>query len=85
MMNYRICAGYCGTTISIGEFETKEEAEELMKNPVCISAGDRFNEPEYVFPYEMWVEEILPFDEPEDNNPFDQLKGLYDFCEELPF
>ena len=72
-MKYRICAHYCGTIVwlvSLGEFETKEEAEKVISMGVkgAVDGADD----DYFYPDEMWVEEILPFDDPPETEWFEE-------------
>ena len=74
----KVCAHYCGTIIMIGEFETREQANEFMKHSYLMHYVDELvnaTEDELIYPDEMFIEEDeIPFCEVEpalsDDLPF---------------
>ena len=64
----KVCAHYNGTSILIDEFETKEEAEEFMKNDYILVYADETDgqEDELIYADEMYIDdsEDIPFSEP---------------------
>jgi len=81
---YQVCAKYCGTTISLEEFETQEKAEHFSESPFILFYKDEIEngeEDEIIYPSEMWVEEALPFTDPTVKQP------EYEFIcdDDLPF
>ncbi len=80
---YQVCAKYCGTTISLEEFDTQEEANHFTEAPYVLFYKDEIEngtEDEIIYPNEMWVEEALPFTDP----PVKQPEYNFD-DDDLPF
>lgn len=79
-----VCANYCGATILLESFETEEQAKEFMKHDYVLFFADEIEnaeEDEIIHPYEMFIEEELPFFE----TKYSEMKFNNVELDELPF
>ena len=79
-----VCANYCGATILLESFETKDEAEEFMTHDYVLFYADEIEngeEDEIIYTDEMFIEDELPFFESYEQTKLNNKLEL----DELPF